>query len=275
MSFNLKTIKGVTVIIYDQTCATEKRRRRKRGKLKDPDKRIFINHYVCEGCGDCSVESNCISVEPLKTEYGTKRVINQSTCNKDYSCANGFCPSFLSIEGGNIKKRSIPKLNNPTSKINELKKPNTVPLDNKAFSIIVTGIGGTGVVTIGALIGMAAHIFTCLISHVDVIISTTNHTSRTESKCYVITSACNCSHCLASHSNIMMTSSFVVCVAITPKQCITTKSNITTCSRSTITSTSKFTKENIITSTTNTLTSVRTQEYIFFSTCNIFTSTGT
>ena len=105
---NLKTIKGVTVIIYDQTCATEKRRRRKRGKLEDPDKRIFINHYVCEGCGDCSVESNCISVEPLKTEYGTKRVINQSTCNKDYSCANGFCPSFLSIEGGNIKKRSIP-----------------------------------------------------------------------------------------------------------------------------------------------------------------------
>ena len=155
---NLKTIKGVTVIIYDQTCATEKRRRRKRGKLEDPDKRIFINHYVCEGCGDCSVESNCISVEPLKTEYGTKRVINQSTCNKDYSCANGFCPSFLSIEGGNIKKRSIPKLNNPTSKINELKKPNTIPLDNKTYSIIVTGIGGTGVVTIGALIGMAAHI---------------------------------------------------------------------------------------------------------------------
>ena len=101
---NLKTIKGVTVIIYDQTCATEKRRRRKRGKLEDPDKRIFINHYVCEGCGDCSVESNCISVEPLKTEYGTKRVINQSTCNKDYSCANGFVPHFCQLKAVILKK---------------------------------------------------------------------------------------------------------------------------------------------------------------------------
>ncbi len=153
-----KKITGVTVIIYDQTCATEKRRRRKRGQLKDPDKRIFINHLVCEGCGDCSVESNCISVEPMKTKYGTKRKINQSTCNKDYSCANGFCPSFLSVEGGNIKKKSFKKVDDPLAKIKEIKTPKTLPLKDYSYNILVTGIGGTGVVTIGALIGMAAHI---------------------------------------------------------------------------------------------------------------------
>ena len=153
-----KNIRGVTVIIYDQTCATEKRRRRKRGQLIDPNKRIFINHLVCEGCGDCSVESNCISVEPLKTEYGTKRVVNQSTCNKDYSCANGFCPSFLSIEGGHIKKQSINKIDSPISKIKNLKPPKPISLDSTSYNILVTGIGGTGVVTIGALIGMAAHL---------------------------------------------------------------------------------------------------------------------
>ncbi|MAI02775.1 MAG: indolepyruvate ferredoxin oxidoreductase [Rickettsiales bacterium] len=153
-----KEIKGVTVIIYDQTCATEKRRRRKRGQLEDPNKRIFINHLVCEGCGDCSVESNCISVEPLKTEYGTKRKINQSTCNKDYSCANGFCPSFLSIEGGSIKKKLFKKIDDPLSRIKKLNTPKNITLKDNSYNILVTGVGGTGVVTIGALIGMAAHI---------------------------------------------------------------------------------------------------------------------
>ena len=153
-----KKIKGVSIIIYDQTCATEKRRRRKRGQLIDPSKRIFINHLVCEGCGDCSVESNCISVEPLKTEYGTKRVINQSTCNKDYSCANGFCPSFLSIEGGHIKKQSMNKIDSPIVRIKNLKIPKPISLNSTSYNILVTGIGGTGVVTIGALIGMAAHL---------------------------------------------------------------------------------------------------------------------
>ncbi|OUU61707.1 MAG: hypothetical protein CBC22_06635 [Alphaproteobacteria bacterium TMED62] len=153
-----KNITGVTIIIYDQTCATEKRRRRKRGQLIDPNKRIFINHLVCEGCGDCSVESNCISVEPLKTEYGTKRVINQSTCNKDYSCANGFCPSFLSIEGGNIKKQSINTIDSRISRIKNLQSPKPISLNSTSYNILVTGIGGTGVVTIGALIGMAAHL---------------------------------------------------------------------------------------------------------------------
>jgi indolepyruvate ferredoxin oxidoreductase len=154
-----RTIKGVTVIIYDQTCATEKRRRRKRGLLEDPNKRIFINHLVCEGCGDCSVESNCISVEPMKTIYGTKRKINQSTCNKDYSCAGGFCPSFTEIKGGTIIKKFSSKISDPDNKFKNLKSPKKYSFkDNEVYNILVTGIGGTGVVTIGALIGMAAHI---------------------------------------------------------------------------------------------------------------------
>ena len=154
-----RTIKGVTVIIYDQTCATEKRRRRKRGLLEDPNKRIFINHLVCEGCGDCSVESNCISVEPMKTVYGTKRKINQSTCNKDYSCAGGFCPSFTEIKGGTIIKKFSSKISDPDNKFKNLKSPKKYSFkDNEVYNILVTGIGGTGVVTIGALIGMAAHI---------------------------------------------------------------------------------------------------------------------
>ena len=154
-----RTIKGVTVIIYDQTCATEKRRRRKRGLLEDPNKRIFINHLVCEGCGDCSVESNCISVEPMKTIYGTKRKINQSTCNKDYSCAGGFCPSFTEIKGGTIIKKSSSKNLDPDNEFKNLKSPKKYSFkDNEVYNILVTGIGGTGVVTIGALIGMAAHI---------------------------------------------------------------------------------------------------------------------
>ena len=154
-----RTIKGVSVIIYDQTCATEKRRRRKRGILNDPNKKVFINHFVCEGCGDCSVESNCISVEPLKTNYGTKRKINQSSCNKDFSCANGFCPSFIEIKGASVLKKAFSKIINPETKIKDIRNPPVYLFENnKVYNILVTGIGGTGVVTIGALIGMAAHI---------------------------------------------------------------------------------------------------------------------
>ncbi len=123
--------------------------------MEDPKKNLFINHLVCEGCGDCSVESNCISVEPLKTEYGIKRKINQSTCNKDYSCANGFCPSFTIIEGASISKKSFAK---PNTLLKKIPNPPTFKLKNNTYNILVTGIGGTGVVTIGALIGMAAHI---------------------------------------------------------------------------------------------------------------------
>ena len=154
---HFRTIKGVSVIIYDQTCATEKRRRRKRGKLKEPNKKVFINHLVCEGCGDCSVQSNCISVEPLQTEYGTKRKINQSTCNKDYSCIDGFCPSFITLENAEIKKEKFERKENPLDAVMKLPEPK-IKLSEKPYNILVTGIGGTGVVTIGALIGMAAHI---------------------------------------------------------------------------------------------------------------------
>ncbi len=100
----LSTIAGVTVMIYDQTCASEKRRRRKRGEFPDPDKRVIINDLVCEGCGDCSVQSNCVAVQPLETEFGRKRQIDQSSCNKDFSCVKGFCPSFVTVHGAKIRK---------------------------------------------------------------------------------------------------------------------------------------------------------------------------
>ena len=154
----LREIKGCTVIIYDQTCATEKRRRRKRGTMVDPAVRVMINELVCEGCGDCGVQSNCLSVEPLETELGRKRTINQNTCNKDTSCLKGFCPSFISIEGGQLKKKSkgqkfdaslLPALPRPTL-------PNLTGLP--AYGIVVAGVGGTGVITIGQLLGMAAHL---------------------------------------------------------------------------------------------------------------------
>ena len=102
----LRELAGCTAIVFDQTCAAEKRRRRKRGLMEDPPTRVFINHLVCEGCGDCSVQSNCISIEPLETPLGRKRAINQSTCNKDYSCLKGFCPSFVTIEGGRLRRRA-------------------------------------------------------------------------------------------------------------------------------------------------------------------------
>jgi indolepyruvate ferredoxin oxidoreductase len=155
----LRDIQGTTVIIYDQTCATEKRRRRKRGKLVDPAKRVVINELVCEGCGDCSVQSNCMSVEPLETEWGRKRQINQSTCNKDYSCVKGFCPSFLTVEGGQLKKKSkADNTLNPYA-LGELPEP-AVPelLTSQVWGAVVAGVGGTGVITIGQLLGMAAHI---------------------------------------------------------------------------------------------------------------------
>ncbi len=150
----LSAIPGVTVLIYDQTCAAEKRRRRKRGTFPDPDKRVVINDLVCEGCGDCGVKSNCVSVQPLETEWGRKRTIDQSSCNKDYSCLKGFCPSFVTVHGARLKKGE--SIAEPAA-WEPLPAPAT-PLINHPYSIIVTGVGGTGIVTLGAIIGMAAHL---------------------------------------------------------------------------------------------------------------------
>jgi indolepyruvate ferredoxin oxidoreductase len=146
---------GVSVLVYDQTCAAEKRRRRKRGTFPDPQKRVFINDLVCEGCGDCSVKSNCVSVEPLETEYGRKRTINQSSCNKDYSCVKGFCPSFVTVEGGRVRRGKA--LAEGTDDWGPLPEPQRASID-RPYGILVTGIGGTGVITVGALLGMASHI---------------------------------------------------------------------------------------------------------------------
>ncbi|WP_322003648.1 indolepyruvate ferredoxin oxidoreductase family protein [Paraburkholderia tropica] len=155
----LRETPGVTVLIYDQTCAAEKRRRRKKGEFPDPDKRLFINEAVCEGCGDCGVQSNCLSVEPVETELGRKRRIDQSSCNKDYSCVNGFCPSFVTIEGGKLKKAAGAAFDPQAlaARVSALPVPST-HLDNAPYDILVTGVGGTGVVTVGALISMAAHL---------------------------------------------------------------------------------------------------------------------
>ena len=153
-----REIKGCTVIIYDQTCATEKRRRRKRGTMVDPAVRVMINELVCEGCGDCGVQSNCLSVEPLETELGRKRTINQNTCNKDTSCLKGFCPSFISIEGGQLKKKSKTQKFD-SSRLPSLPRPVLPNLSTmSAYGIVVAGVGGTGVITIGQLLGMAAHL---------------------------------------------------------------------------------------------------------------------
>ena len=153
-----REIKGTTVIIYDQTCATEKRRRRKRGSLVDPAKRVVINELVCEGCGDCGVQSNCLSVEPLETALGRKRQINQSTCNKDYSCTKGFCPSFVTVEGGQLKKQAKGQSVSP-HELGDLPEPVRAPTQgHEAWGIVVAGVGGTGVITIGQLLGVAAHL---------------------------------------------------------------------------------------------------------------------
>ncbi len=152
---DLRQIPGVTAIVYDQTCAAEKRRRRKRGRFPDPAKRVFINDLVCEGCGDCSKTSNCLSVVPVETEFGRKRAIDQSSCNKDYSCVEGFCPSFVTVHGGGLKKGRAGDLGEDGLAV--LPEPAHPALD-APYGILVTGVGGTGVVTIGALLGMAAHL---------------------------------------------------------------------------------------------------------------------
>jgi indolepyruvate ferredoxin oxidoreductase len=152
----LRQLEGVSVLIYDQTCAAEKRRRRKRGDMEDPARRLFVNHLVCEGCGDCSTTSNCMSVLPLQTDFGRKRRIDQSSCNKDYSCAEGFCPSFVSVIGGIPRKAGA--IADVPEKVRLLPEPMRPALvEGEAYSILITGIGGTGVVTISALLTMAAH----------------------------------------------------------------------------------------------------------------------
>jgi len=150
----LAAIPGVTVLIYDQTCAAEKRRRRKRGRFPDPDKRVIINELVCEGCGDCGVKSNCVSVQPLETEWGRKRIIDQSSCNKDFSCVKGFCPSFVSVHGAKLKRGTGIAAGHALAPLPEP----TLPTIAKTYNIIVTGVGGTGIVTIGGILGMAAHL---------------------------------------------------------------------------------------------------------------------
>ncbi|TDQ84544.1 indolepyruvate ferredoxin oxidoreductase [Dongia mobilis] len=148
----LREVAGVSVLIYDQTCAAEKRRRRKRGLMEDPPKRAFINTAVCEGCGDCGRTSNCVSVAPLETAMGRKRQIDQSSCNKDFSCVEGFCPSFVTVHGGRLRKPRV-----ATMDAADLPDP-ALPELTRPYNILVTGIGGTGIVTIGAILGMAAHL---------------------------------------------------------------------------------------------------------------------
>ncbi len=154
----LRTVPGVSALLYDQTCAAEARRLRKRGEFPEPDRRVLINELVCEGCGDCSVQSNCISIEPIETEFGRKRRINQSSCNKDFSCLKGYCPSFVSVVGGRLRvaEKQLadgggdePFAALPEPALADCREP---------FNLLVTGIGGTGVVTVGALLGMAAHL---------------------------------------------------------------------------------------------------------------------
>ncbi len=147
-----REIKGVSAIVYVQTCAAEKRRRRKRGLFPDPDKRVFINPDVCEGCGDCGVQSNCVSIVPLETEFGRKRKIDQSSCNKDFSCVKGFCPSFVTVSGATVRKSEGKSIDLP-----DLPMPK-LPAINGTYNFVITGVGGTGVVTIGAILAMAAHL---------------------------------------------------------------------------------------------------------------------
>ncbi|PZO74579.1 MAG: indolepyruvate ferredoxin oxidoreductase family protein [Mesorhizobium amorphae] len=152
---DLREVAGVSVLIFDQTCAAEKRRRRKRGTYPDPDKRVVINDLVCEGCGDCGVKSNCVSVQPLETEWGRKRRIDQSSCNKDFSCLEGFCPSFVTVHGGKLRKASGQAgSDDPLAGVPE---PGRAELA-RGWSAIIDGVGGTGVVTVGAILGMAAHL---------------------------------------------------------------------------------------------------------------------
>ncbi|MFZ6710172.1 indolepyruvate ferredoxin oxidoreductase family protein [Undibacterium sp. TC9W] len=151
----LREIPGATVLIYDQTCAAEKRRRRKKGEFPDPNQRMFINEAVCEGCGDCGVQSNCTSIMPVETEFGRKRSIDQSSCNKDYSCVKGFCPSFVTVEGGKLVKSKTGTAK--TDDFGALPEPQLSACES-SYNILLNGIGGTGVITVGALLGMAAHL---------------------------------------------------------------------------------------------------------------------
>jgi len=151
----LAEVDGTTILIYDQTCASEKRRRRKRGEEPDPEMRVFINELVCEGCGDCGTKSNCVSIQPVDTEFGRKRTVDQSSCNKDYSCVEGFCPAFVSIRGAQLRK---PQLTPLDALATTLPAPRLPKLGEHPFGILITGVGGTGVVTIGAILGMAAHL---------------------------------------------------------------------------------------------------------------------
>ena len=152
----LREVRGVTVIVYDQTCATKKRRERKRGAMHDPARRVVINELVCEGCGDCSVQSNCLAVLPVETEFGRKRRVNQDTCNKDFSCVKGFCPSFVTVEGGRLRSASRSEGVVPSG-LPALPEPDLPAVDG-VWSIVVAGVGGTGIVTIGQVLGMAAHL---------------------------------------------------------------------------------------------------------------------
>src|SRR5207248_808965 len=149
----LRELEGVTVLIYEQTCAAEKRRRRKKGELVEPTRRLFINDQVCEGCGDCSVQSNCVAVLPLETPLGRKRKIDQSACNKDYSCAKGFCPSFVGVLGGQPRKKAG-ALTRRSADVARLVDALPQPQPHRwtaPYDLLITGVGGTGVVTLGAV----------------------------------------------------------------------------------------------------------------------------
>ncbi len=150
----LRQTQGTTALVYDQTCAAEKRRRRKRGQYPDPDKRVFIYDAVCEGCGDCGLKSNCVAILPLETPLGRKRAIDQSACNKDYSCVSGFCPSFVTVHGGAVRRR---RGADDEDALEALPEP-SLPALGTNYGIVLTGVGGTGVITVGALLGMAAHV---------------------------------------------------------------------------------------------------------------------
>ena len=159
MQRSLREIPGVTLLLYDQACAAEKRRRRKKGELADPTTRVFINESVCEGCGDCGEASNCVSVIPVRTDWGRKRQIEQSSCNKDYSCLSGFCPSFVTVRGAVLKKRvgAGVSADAVARELAAIAPPEPWRWTGP-FDLLVTGVGGTGVVTVGALVTMAAHL---------------------------------------------------------------------------------------------------------------------
>ena len=153
----LRAYPGVSALVYDQTCAAEKRRRRKRGTFPDPARRAFINELVCEACGDCSRKSNCLSIVPVETPFGTRRQVDQSSCNKDFSCIEGFCPSFVTVEGGRLRKRGGLVGEEVERRLRELPEPD-LPAVGAGYDLLVTGVGGTGVLTVGAILGMAAHL---------------------------------------------------------------------------------------------------------------------